>query len=263
MTLASHGYRAWLAHDPKQRTIILTQNLIPDSEANNPNWRAEGAAGDFNKYARDLAKVLVNSGFGYSVIRLGSEMNGVWANDTIGDNKTQWHQWAKYFAQIVMTMRSVKGAHFLFDWNVNVGVRPIPLSNYYPGNAYVDIVGIDFYDVGAQTPASSPRRWASLSREPLGLDAVYAFAARHGKPLSIPEWGTVDPQSTSGGFTSTSGGDDGAYVAHMGNFIASHDVAYQSWFDNGDDGVYQLVPAVAPKSVAAYVRTISLWQRRH
>ncbi len=264
VTKAPYGYRAWLAHDHTGRTIILTQNLIPDSESTNPDWRAEGAAGDFNKYARSLARVLVNAGFGYSVIRLGSEMNGVWANDTIGDNKTQWRQWARYFAQIVMSMRSVKGAHFLFDWNVNAAVRPIPPSYYYPGNAYVDIVGIDFYDVGPNAPpVSSPRRWTVLSHERLGLDAVYAFASRRGKPLSIPEWGTVDPQNTGAGFNATGGGDDGTYVAHMGDFIASHNVAYQSWFDNGDDGVYELLTTDAPKSVAAYVNTISRRQRRH
>ena len=35
---------------------------------------------------------------------------------------------------------SVSSAHFLFDWNVNARYRDIPLADYYPGNAYVDMV---------------------------------------------------------------------------------------------------------------------------
>jgi len=244
------GYRSWLSSDPEGRTIILTQNLIPYSEADNPDWRAEGAAGDFNKYARLFAENLIRSGFAYSVIRLGHEMNGRWEDDNIGHTRVQWKHWAEYFAQIVRSMRSVPGAHFLFDWNVNAGTwTTIRLADYYPGNAYVDIVGLSFYDQsGARLPpVGSSSRWSVLANEPLGLNTVYAFAAQHHKPLSLPEWGTVSTQ-----------GDDGNYVAHIGDFVATHDVAYQSWFDAGDDHIYQLNPAEAPHSVAAYVQTISL-----
>ena len=119
-------------------------------------------------------------------------------------------------------MRSVPGAHFLFDWCVNANYRDIPLADFYPGNAYVDIIGIDFYDqTGVSIPAvGQPGRFQALANEPLGLYAVEAFAAAHNKPLSIPEWGTVTTQ-----------GDDGAYVTAIGNFVASNDVAYQAWFN--------------------------------
>jgi hypothetical protein len=249
LTHRQYGFRGWLTADPTGRTIVLTQDLIPESEANNPDWREQGAAGDFDRYARLLSENLVNTGFGYSVIRLGPEMNGKWENDNLGHNRTQWHRWAAYFAQIVRTMRSVKGAHFLFDWNVNAGTwTTVPLADYYPGDAYVDIIGLDLYDMsGLQLPpVGSPERWQALVSEPLGLTEVYGFAARHHKPLSFPEWATVSTQ-----------GDDGKYVAHMGEFIATHDVAYQSWFDSGDDDIYQLNKSEAPHSVAAYVQTIS------
>jgi beta-mannanase len=251
-----YGYRGWLAADRNNRTIILTQNLIPDSEANNPNWRAEGAAGDFNGYARQLARTLVQAGFNYSVIRLGHEMNGTGYDDGVGDTKVSERQWAQYFAQIVTTMRAVPGAHFLFDWNVNAGVAPIPFSQYYPGNKYVDIIGIDFYDVSVAAnppPASSPARWNVLSGEPYGLDALAAFATRHGKPLSIPEWGTVS-DAPDAGYGGTGGGDDASYVTHIGAFVASHDVAYQSWFDDGDAGILELTATSAPRSLAAYAK---------
>ncbi len=107
----------------------------------------------------------------------------------------------------------------------------------------MDIIGIDAYDdTGVSIPAvGQPGRFQALANEPEGLYAVEAFAASHGKPLSIPEWGTVTTQ-----------GDDAAYVTAMGNFVASNDVAYQSWFNPGIDTIYPL-NSTAPLSLAAYV----------
>ena len=256
LTHTQYGYKQWLADDPTRRTVILTQDLIPDSEAADLSWRAKGAAGDFNQYAKQLAKNLVSAGFGYSVIRLGHEMNGTWVRDNVGTTRTQWREWAEFFAQTVRAMRTVPGAHFLFDWDVNAGVRPIPLSDYYPGNLYVDIVGIDFYDSGGgnavPTAAAASKRWSVLTQQSSGLDQLYQFAYLRGKPLSVPEWGTVTRKDMS-----TAGGDDGAYVTYMGQFFATHDIAYESWFDADSDGIYELNARTAPKSVAAYVKTIS------
>ncbi|MCU1495351.1 MAG: hypothetical protein JWO62_3115 [Acidimicrobiaceae bacterium] len=247
VTRRGYGFAKWLARDPRDRTVIITQSLVPDQVAATPDWRIQCAAGAFRTYGRQLASRLIARGFQYSVIRLGPEMNGDWYYDSIGPNPSGWSSWAKCFAQTVKAMRSVRGAHFLFDWNVNAGYQDIPLTRYYPGNAYVDIVGIDNYDasgVRSLPPISSPKRWQLLASEKLGLYALERFARAHGKPLSIPEWGTV---STS------QGGDDGTYVADMGTFIARHDVAYESWFDPGGDGILTLDANVAPRSLAAYV----------
>jgi len=72
---------------------------------------------------------------------------------------------------------------------------------------------------------------------------VAAFAAAHHK-LSFPEWATVSSE-----------GDDAAYVTSMGAFIAHHDVAFQSWFDAGDNGILQLTRSGAPRSLQAYIKT--------
>ncbi len=45
-------------------------------------------------------------------------------------------------------MRSVAGAHFAFEWDVNALVRPTPLSSFYPGDDVVNIIGIDAYEPG-------------------------------------------------------------------------------------------------------------------
>ena len=254
ITGPSQPFVAWVAADPTHHQLIDTQNLIPDSEATNPNWTAECAAGDYNTYASQFATNMVAAGLGYTVIRLGHEMNGNWYNDSLGTTQAQWTQWAQCFAQEVTAMRAVHGAHFLFDWNVNANYRDIPLADIYPGNAYVDIIGIDQYDgTGVTLPAPGPTRFAALAAQPEGLDTVEAFAAANGKPLSIPEWGT-----TTGG--PNAGGDDPYYVQGMAAFIAHHDVAYQSYFNANVDGILPLDPSVAPRTVAAYTASVGLGQ---
>ena len=112
----------------------------------------------------------------------------------------------------------------------------------YPGDRYVDIVGVDAYDTSAtgRLPPPSLRRWHLVADQPLGLLAVARFATAHHKALSIPEWGT-----------STTGGDDGRYVREMARVVLDHDVAYQSWFDSGTTGILTL-SRDAPRSLAAY-----------
>ena len=241
------AYQGWVAADPSGRQLIDTQNLIPDSEKSNSSWTEECAAGAYNSYAAQFAVRMVSAGFGYAIIRLGHEMNGTWENDSLGTTVTQWRVWGKCFDQEVAAMRAVPGAHFLFDWSINEGYRNIPLADYYPGDSYVDIVGISLYDQsGYPLPrVGSPARWQALTSEPMGLNVVYAFAVLHHKPLGIPEWGTVSTQ-----------GDDAGYVVSVADFISRSDVAYQSWFDAGDFHIYQLSSA-APKSLAAYIRTIA------
>jgi hypothetical protein len=244
---SSVAFRSWVAADPTGHQLIDSQNLIPDNyEVANPNWTADCAAGDYNGYATQFATAMVSAGFGYSVIRLGHEMNGTWDSDSLGNNPTQWGLWAHCFAQEVTAMRAVPGSHFLFDWSINQGYRNIPLADYYPGNSYVDIVGISFYDQSGNPlpPVGSPDRWQVLTAEPMGLDAVNAFAVQHHKPLSIPEWGTVSTQ-----------GDNATYVTNTANFISSNDVTYQAWFDAGLYNINRL-SAAAPHSLAAYIRTI-------
>jgi len=240
------AFQSWVVADPTGHQLIDTQNLIPDDEAANPNWTANCAAGAYNSYATQFAAKMVSAGFGYSVIRLGHEMNGTWETDSLGNNPTQWRMWAQCFAQEVTAMRAVQGAHFLFDWTINEGYRNIPLADYYPGDSYVDIVGISFYDQsGIPLPrVGSPARWQVLTGEPMGLNTVNDFAVQHHKPLSIPEWGTVSTQ-----------GDNATFVTNTANFISSNDVAYQAWFDAGDFHIYRL-DAGAPHSLAAYIRTI-------
>jgi hypothetical protein len=246
MTHAQYGYAAWLEASPTTRTMVLTIDLIPNAVSDNSDpstWEVPCDEGAYNGYATQLAENLVSTGFEYSVIRLGLEASGTWENDFVGTTSAEQADWGACFAQEVTAMRAVPGAHFLFDWNVNACFEDIPFANYYPGNAYVDIVGIDQYDESCKMtlPGPTAASWNDLVAEQNGLDTFQAFAAAHGKPMSIPEWG----------LEATPNGDDPYYVNGIGTFVKDNDVSFQSYFDNDDDGVPMMNSAV-PKSLAAY-----------
>ena len=158
IALSNSPFVPWEAADPSGRTVIDTQDLIPTGLSSDANWTAECAAGDFNTYATQFAKNMVAAGLGNSVIRLAHEMNGTWYDDDLGTTQAQWTQWDQCWDQEVTAMRAAPGEHLLFDWNVNANYQDFPLADIYPGNAYVDIIGIDFYD---QTRADDPGRWAA------------------------------------------------------------------------------------------------------
>jgi hypothetical protein len=227
----------WLKEDPAVRRVVVTQQMVPDAVPQ--DWRELGAAGSYDGYARRLAANLVAAGMGNAVIRLGAEMNGTWNNDSLGNDPHQYRDWAIYWARIVEAMRSVSGAHFIFDWNINAGYRDIPFDSYYPGNSVVDVVGIDVYDAGMPgNPKDPAARWQSLYREPGGLTDILAFAKTHDKPVSVPEWGLV-------GVTSGGGGDNPSYVNGIVRTIKDNLVLYQSYFNRAANGVLPLQDAPA------------------
>jgi hypothetical protein len=237
-------WRQWLSADRSARRVVLSQEMVPDRVPS--DWREIGAAGGYDGYARRLAANLVAAGMGNAVIRLGHEMNGTWYHDALGNDPSRYGDWTAYWARIVTAMRSVPGARFLFDWNVNAAYRNIPLDDYYPGDNVVDVIGVDVYDSGVPgNPRDPAVRWARLDHEPVGLAQIVAFARRHGKPLSVPEWGVV---SASGGGL----GDDPAYVTGLADTIKDNNVVYQAYFDRPVGGVMALQDA--PQSLGLWVK---------
>jgi hypothetical protein len=94
---------------------------------------------------------------------------------------------------------------------------------YYPGDAYVDVVGDDLYDIGGKV------EWPAA-------EALYK--AHPGKPFAIPEWGLW-------------GVDDPSFVSQMAAFLRTHRRTIMAGYYTGRPGsVFDL--ASKPRSLAAY-----------
>jgi beta-mannanase len=223
--------------------MVLGISLIPASIANSSDplgWEQSCAAGDFNTYASELGTNLVAAGLQHSVIRLGWEMNGPWEGDYIGTTTQEQSLWAKCFDNEVTALRSASGEHFLIDWNPNSCTQAVPYANYYPGNAYVDIMGLDSYDQSCDVPNTAVS-FEQLAGVPSGLDSFEAFAAAQGKPMSFPEWG----------LDSSPSGDDPGYIDGIGSTVANGNFAFQQYFDEVV-GNTMVLGSSTPLSNAAY-----------
>ncbi len=91
-----------------------------------------------------------------------------------------------------------------FDWNVSNGGNRYDSTRFYPGDEFVDYVGVDVYDLSwADNTYPYPEdcsadcrlkrqkaAWQNIFSSKFGLAFWSGFAAEHGKPLSLPEWGS-------------------------------------------------------------------------
>ncbi len=164
---------------------------------------ATGATGAYDRYFADVARAMVAAGQGSSIIRLGWEFNGIWFPWGADGHATQF---IAYWRHIVTTMRSVPGAHFTFEWNPSRGDLGVGnLAGFYPGDKYVDYVGLDVFDVEWQSYPGSKAEFAHIESGPYGLNWLAAFSKKHNKPMVFPEWGLGWGQSHNGAAVTGSG----------------------------------------------------------
>jgi Glycosyl hydrolase family 26 len=223
------GSLAWLTSGWRGSgyTLSLGVPMIPTNSAGIAQGTlAIGASGAYNSYFATLAQTLVAAGDGRSYLRLGWEFNGAWYPWKALSVHAE-ARYAEYFRQIVTTMRAVPGASFQFVWNPQATAfteAGYSVRAAYPGDAYVNDVGIDFYDQSAGT-ATSATAWADLSQP--ALSAASSFAGAEHKPIVVCEWGVALQAGGQGP------GDDPLYVANMIAWMkdpANH-VVYESYFD--------------------------------
>lgn len=177
---------------------------------------AQGAAGQHNIHFRRLAQRLVAAGQGNAVIRLGWEFNGFWYPWTAMNDPNSF---ILYWRQIVSTMRATPGAKFTFDWCTVLGPASIAADRAYPGDAYVDVIGMSVFDQdwypGWQDPVL---RWGNLLTLPFGLQWQRGFAQARGKQIAVDEWAvTIRPDGHGGG-------DNPYYIERMFEWLNAPDV---------------------------------------
>ena len=237
--------RSWEPFTSSGGQLILSVPLLTQEGGS----FAAGAAGAYDSYFRSLARALVAADDGGAILRLGWEFNGnwfPWSLSSRGANRPA--EFISYWRQVVGVMRSVRGASFKFVWNVSPA-QGSKAASAYPGNRYVDYIGVDQYDQGF-APGGGPirsdsARWNQILHQPYGLDWWLSFALRHGKPIALPEWG-LDTTDKNGG------GDDPYFIKQMHSWIQQNHPAFESYYDVGG----QLTAGSTPKAAAEYRR---LW----
>ncbi|MGA4539753.1 hypothetical protein ACPA54_07130 [Uniformispora flossi] len=207
------------------RRLALGLPLVPSGG----NFAAV-VSGTYDSAWKGVAAKLVANGLADTVVRVGYEGNncgiGPWqaCDDPAG--------YAAAFRHVVDVMRTVPGQHFTFDFDSATGFptgrKLTGYADYYPGDAWVDVIGQNFYDVwwGHQT-ATPQDRWSNLVNQPGGLAAHKAFAAAHGKPVAFDEWGLY----AHNGDSYAGGGDNPYFIDQAAIWFNASGPLFQSYFD--------------------------------
>ena len=226
---------------PSPFRTIYSIPLLPNSGGT----LAEGASGTYNDHFARLGRALVAGGEADAILRLGWEVNGSWYRWSAGSDPAAF---AAYWRQVVTTLRAVPGQAFRFDWSPVLGQGAVAPDRAYPGDAYVDYIGLDVYDQDWFPGWSDPvQRWQNLLTQPYGLRWHRDFAVAHGKQMTFPEWGLVIRTDGHGG------GDDPYFISSMHDWIASSPVAYANYFEfDAPDGAHRLMTGRFPLAAARF-----------
>ena len=215
-----------------------------------PLWPIDGdvgtaASGGYNSNWEELGK-LIASKYPNSYVRPGWEFNiqgWPWAA-----NEGNADQWIKAVQQAATSLR--KAAPTLkIEWNPNAGVGDglSDATKVYPGDEYVDVVGLDSYDWDpGVTDASS---WEEHLNGTGGFNYWMDFARKHGKTFSLPEWGVVTSDRGN------TGGDNPLFMNYLMDWLGQNadNVAHVDYFDEPDDYLQSsLAEGQAPKALAAF-----------
>ena len=187
------AWSKWTQAQPGRRLILAIPMLAgpPDGsgpkqgkiEVGQPVSLEKGAAGAYNPHFKKLAENLVAYKLADAILRPGWEFNGGWYTWRA---KGKANDFAEYWKQMVKTMRAVPGTEKLsFCWNPTLGDQDFPAEQAWPGDEFVDFVGVDVYD---ETWAADTYPWPAGA----GADVILARQKKVWK-----EWIVESPRGLS------------------------------------------------------------------
>jgi hypothetical protein len=215
----------------------------------NPGYWAQAARGSYDTYYQSVARQVAASGATNVIFRIGWESN---------HNSWPWYggsdpaRFKQTFQRIARILRD-HNPTCLIEWcNVKDGRQRGSVLDLYPGDAYVDIVGVTFFD--GYPAFNSDAIWAANYRTrlrggPLGIGSWLDFARSRGKKFAVPEWGIWRGRPNCG--------DNQVYIRKMNEFFrgCGDDLAYENYFNQID--YHQICPGnINPRASAEYRR---LW----
>ena len=202
-----------IAHAAGYEVMITVEPWIADT-ATNP---AEAiASGQFDDHLKRWAQALRDID-GPVMFRFMHEMNGNWypwavawdGNDAESVRLGYIHAWDLFQAEGATNLSWV--------WSPNEGMPVgVPYTDLYPGDTYVDIVGLDGYNGGTDIPEMGG--WRSF--EDIFAPAVVQTRAVTNRPIMISETASA-----------VGGGDKVAWIEDMFSYLQTEpEISSVLWF---------------------------------
>ncbi|MGD9570396.1 MAG: glycoside hydrolase family 26 protein [Thermoleophilia bacterium] len=264
---------------------MITWRMMASSSSAPGGNHASIARGDIDSYL--VAQGAAAAAFGRPLfLRPNWEMNGdwfVWSTYTSGGSQRPGNSPAQYrqswqrariifeggsqatvnsrLAAVGLPPLTAGGANLpsatnvAWVWSVTKGPvkqpqKPHKTSDYYPGDPYVDWVGVSLHQYGSTTLS----HWTTTidtKGDPVGrLDDFYnEFAVRHGKPMMLSEWAVAGPPLGNG--------DNAQYIRDVFAWIAARPKVKAQIYFNRNAGSTTHRLESHPKARAAFTESVT------
>lgn len=211
-------------------TLQTMWSVLPEDTADNKNTLHSTVYdiidGEYDEYLRDFAKQLKD--FGHPVLfRLNNEMNGTWTVysgiATMCDPDLFIEAWRHIYK--IFEEQQVDNAIWIFNPN-DRDYPPLKWNNqscYYPGDGYVQLIGVTGYNTGNYFQKKTGEKWR-------GFNEIYKFINdRFSVMYSDYPWIITEFASNS------VGGDKQAWIKEMFDSIHNYPnikiAVWWSYFD--------------------------------
>jgi len=158
-------------------------------------------------------------------LRFAHEMNGPWYpwGAVKGDNSPSdyVHMWRR--VRGTFDAKGIDATHVQWIWAVNHTDLDTVAERYYPGDAYVDWVGIDGYNWGVNTEFP----WSTWKSPAEAYDDMIGRLRRlTTKPLAITEFATTTSAAQGQSLAAKS-----RWITDVHRYFLARDVRLVSWFN--------------------------------
>lgn len=199
------------------RTLEVTwgpQN--PSKGLDQPRFSLDGiASGTHDAYVRSFAEAVEESGLRVRM-RFAHEMNGSWTSYSETNSGNQAGDFVRAWRHVHDVFADVGATDVVWVWSPNVvGPDQTPLPGLYPGDAFVDLVGIDGYSY-PRSGCPSPGRLFDQT-----VDQVREITRR---PVVLAEVGVARTCP-----------DRAAWVTSLFAWARDHDVRGLTWWERATD----------------------------
>ena len=166
--------------------------------------------------------------------------------DNIAKGEFTAAQYRAAFAHIVdlsrvNTTADLRSTLILMNWTLDPASGRNWLD-YYPGSAYVDVLGWDAYNIKA-----APWTTSASQQSYQTPDTVYgrcvSVSKAAGKPFGFGEWGSTV-------ISGDSGSGRAAWITASGRYFRAEGAAFAAYFDTPNDGSFQLADAPSQTAMA-------------
>jgi hypothetical protein len=221
--------------DGFEGTLVYGLPLLPrDSEGRGLD---EVAAGQHDDAFNAVADVLAEHDRGDSYIRVGLEAQGDWFPWGAGNGENTPEGFKAAFRHVAQLLKArLPESRIVFDTSCGAVLRGQddrmdPLTELYPGDDVVDVIGCDNYDHYQLISHTEEQFESSLTpRRAAGLQDTLEFARAHGKKMAVPEWG-LTAEGREGG------GDNPYFIFAMYMWFSANaaDIEFENYFNEPAD----------------------------